>query len=314
MSLRSEQRGVWLAVGSALCFSAKAIFVKLAYPFGVSPLTLLTLRVGFSLPVFALVALRTRQPLARRDWIALMLLGLVGAYAASLLDFIGLLYITAGLERLLLFTYPTLTLLIGLFAFQRPFTKRDIAALALTWAGIALAFAHDLALAVDAPLVWLGAGYVLASAVCYALYLVGAGELVQRLGSLRVSAISFSFSALALFVQFACTRPFSDLAQPSEVLWLAAVMALFSTVLAVFMQMASIKRLGAARSAMIGTLGPVATIALGAIVLGEPISARQVLGTLLVLAGVRLAGSARPVTQPTQALRTWSEPPPAAEP
>jgi drug/metabolite transporter (DMT)-like permease len=288
---------VWFAVGAAVCFSAKAIFVKLAYPYGVSPLTLLALRMLFALPVFAIVAVRTHQALTRRDLFALVLLGLVGYYAASLLDFVGLRYITAGLERLLLFTYPTLTLLIGLFAFRRRFTRRDVLALAVTWVGIAFAFAHDLRVAVDAQAVWLGGGYVLLSAICYALYLAGAGELVERLGTSRVSAVALCFSSLAVFVQFSLSRPFADLAQPGPVLGLAAVMALFSTVLPVFMQMAAIKRLGATRAAMIGTLGPVTTIALGAIVLGEPISARQVVGTVLVLLGVRLASSSRlPVT------------------
>jgi drug/metabolite transporter (DMT)-like permease len=293
MSQTSESRGVWFATGAALCFSAKAIFVKLAYPYGVAPLTLLALRMLFALPVFIVVALRTRSALSRRDIVAMILLGLVGGYAASLLDFLGLQYITAGLERLVLFTYPTLTLLIALFAFGRPFARQDVVALIITWLGIALAFAHDLAVAVDVPAVWLGGGYVFASAFCYAFYLAGAGELVQRIGSLRASALTLCVSSAVVFVHFALVRPVADLVQPAPVLWLAAAMGLFSTVLAVFMQMASIEVLGATRAAMIGTLGPVMTIALGAIMLGEPISARQMLGTALVLFGVRLASVSR---------------------
>jgi drug/metabolite transporter (DMT)-like permease len=289
----SETRGVWLAVGSAVCFSAKAIFVKLAYPYGVSATTLLALRMAFALPVFLLVAVRTRGPLSGRDMFAVAALGSVGYYGASLLDFLGLQYITAGLERLIVFTYPTLTLLIALFVFGRPFDRQDLLALCVTWAGIALAFAHDLAFASNASVVWLGAGYVLASSVCYAMYLAGAGELVERLGSLRVSALALCVSTAAVFIHFAFTRPLRDMNQPTPVLWLAATMAIFSTVLPVFMQMAAIERLGATRAAMISTLGPVATIALGAIVLHEPISSRQMMGTLLVLVGVRLAGRSR---------------------
>ncbi|HEY2736448.1 MAG TPA: DMT family transporter [Polyangiales bacterium] len=288
-----ETRGVWFAVASAIFFSAKAIFVKLAYPYGVAATTLLALRMIVALPVFAIVAIRTRAKLSRRDAIGLVVLGVVGYYGASLFDFVGLQYISAGLERLIVFTYPTLTLLLALFAFGRPFDPKDIVSLCVTWAGIALAFAHDLAIASDAPSVWIGAGWVFASSICYAIYLAGAGELVERLGSLRVSAIALCVSSAAIFTHFLLTRPLRDLNQPAPVLWLAAAMGIGSTVLPVFMQMAAIERLGASRAAMISTLGPVATIALSAIVLHEPVSARQMAGTLLVLLGVRLAGSPR---------------------
>ncbi|HEX4354122.1 MAG TPA: DMT family transporter [Polyangiales bacterium] len=289
----SETRGVWFAVASAVFFSAKAILVKLAYPYGVSATTLLTLRMIVALPAFLVVAIRLRGPLRRRDAFGLIILGVVGYYGASLFDFIGLQYISAGLERLIVFTYPTLTLLLALFAFGRRFDSKDIVALCVTWAGIALAFAHDLAIATDAPSVWIGAGWVFASSICYAIYLAGAGELVERLGSLRVSGIALCVSSAAVFVHFLCTRPLGDLVQPAPVLWLALAMGIGSTVLPVFMQMAAIERLGASRAAMISTLGPVSTIALSAIVLHEPVSARQMAGTLLVLVGVRLAGSPR---------------------
>jgi drug/metabolite transporter (DMT)-like permease len=296
MSNPAEIRGLWLAVCSALFFSAKAIFVKLAYPYGVSPVTLLALRMGFAMPFFAIVALRGTPgaaALTRRDLAAITVLGLFGYYGAAILDFLGLQLISAGLERLILFTYPTLTLLIAVFAFGRPFGRHDVAALVVTWAGVALAVAHDLDFAGDTRSVWLGAGYVLASAVCYAIYLAGAGELVLRLGSLRVSALAACVSSAAIFAHFAATLPLSELAQPTPVLLLAGVMALLSTVLPVFMQMAAIFRLGAARAAVIGTVGPITTIALGALVLGEPVSGVQIAGTLLVLVGVTLAGRTR---------------------
>jgi drug/metabolite transporter (DMT)-like permease len=296
MSQSLETRGLWLAVWAALFFSAKAIFVKLAYPYGVGPVTLLALRMAFAVPFFALVALRKTpgaEPLTTRDFAIVTVLGLFGYYGAAILDFVGLQYISAGLERLIVFTYPTLTLLIAVLVFGRPFGRKDVAALLVTWAGVALAFAHDLDFSGDTRAVWLGGGYVLASSVCYAIYLAGAGEVVVRLGSLRVSALAACVSSAAIFIHFAATRPLSELAQPAPVLLLAAVMALFSTVLPVFMQMAAIRRLGAARAAVIGTVGPVTTIALGALVLGEPISAVQIAGTVLVLLGVTLAGRSR---------------------
>jgi drug/metabolite transporter (DMT)-like permease len=296
MAKTAETRGVWLAVWSALFFSAKAIFVKLAYPYGVGPVALLALRMAFAVPFFAVAVLRSAsaaEPLTRRDLAIVTVLGLFGYYGAAILDFLGLQYISAGLERLIVFTYPTLTLLIAVFAFGRPFGRADVVALIVTWVGVALAFAHDLDFAGDAQAVWLGAGYVLLSSICYAIYLAGAGEVVARLGSLRVSALAACVSSLAIFVHFAATRPFAELAQPAPVLLLAAVMALFSTVLPVFLQMAAIRRLGAARAAVIGTVGPVTTIVLGALVLREPVSAVQVAGTVLVLLGVTLAGRRR---------------------
>lgn len=278
---------------AALLFSAKAILVKLAYPYGVTPLTLLALRMGISGPVFALVAFtssRHATPLTRRDWLALSAVGLLGYYGASFFDFLGLQYISAGLERLILFTYPTITLLISVFVLGREFRLRDLGALALTWLGIALAFWHDINIATETTAVWIGGGFIFASAICYAMYLAGCGELVGRLGSQRVSAIATCISAVATLVHFGATEPLSNLAQPWQVLALATAMALLSTVVAVFLNVAAIQRLGATRTAVIGSIGPVLTIGLGALTLNEPISAAQLVGTALVICGVWFAG------------------------
>lgn len=293
---RSESRGVALAVLAAMCFSTKAIFVKLAYPYGVGPVVLLALRMLFSLPVFAVVAIRSGRDgrrIARRDRWAIVGLGLVGYYAASILDFVGLMYITAGLERLIVFTYPTITLLIAVFAFGRPFDRRDVIALAVTWAGVGLAFVHDLELEADPRAAWIGGGYVFVSAVCYALYLAGAGQIVARVGSVRTSALASCVSTFAITAHLLAQRPPSELVQPAPVLWLSLAMALISTVVPVFLQMAAIEQLGASRAAVVSTVGPVITIALGALLLDEPISAIQMAGTALVLAGVTLAGKPR---------------------
>lgn len=278
---------------AAFLFSGKAILVKLAYPYGVTPLTLLALRMGISAPVFALVgyyASRDKPPLTRRDWLWLGAVGLLGYYGASYFDFMGLQHISAGLERLILFTYPTMTLLMSVLVLGRSFERRDVISLALTWVGIALAFWHDIALAVDTQAVWVGGGFVLASAVCYAAYLAGCGELVVRLGSQRVSAIATCISAVATLAHFAATEPLTDLIQPWQVLALATAMALLSTVVAVFLNIGAVARLGASRTAVIGSVGPVITIGLGALVLNESISFAQMAGTGLVVSGVWLAG------------------------
>ena len=290
--------GLWLALGAAFGFSFKAIFVKLAYAVPqavpVDAVTLLSLRMVFALPVFLWVGFhssRAAPPLSRRDWLLLTALGLLGYYGASILDFVGLRYITAGLERLILFTYPGLTLLFGVAFFGKRLVARDIAALALTSIGIAAAFAHDLHVSGAADTVWLGAALVFASSLSYAVYLVGGGELIARLGSARFAALAMAVATTAVLLHFAVTRPWAELfAQPWPVVGYAAAMALFSTVIPVFMQSAAIRHIGAGRAAMVGMLGPVATIFLAWWWLDEAMSAWQIGGAALVIAGVGLIG------------------------
>lgn len=284
--------GFWLAVFAALGFSAKAIFVKLAYPYGVGPLALLTLRMAFSAPVFLVIAIRCSRntvTLSIRDWLSLIVLGILGYYGSSLLDFIGLQHISAGLERLILFSYPTLTVLIATLVLGRPLKNSDLLALALAWTGIALAFAHDIKLG-GGSAVWIGGSFVFASAVCYAIYLTGCGEMLARIGSRRFTALALCVSTAASFLHFATTHPLAELSQPAPVMLLAAAMAVFSTILPVFMLSAAIRSIGASRAALIGSIGPVITIGLSVIFLGETISFAQIAGTVLVLAGVMLTG------------------------
>lgn len=286
----NERLGVALAVLAAFGFSFKAIFVKLAYAVApVEAVTLLALRMAFSLPVFLWVGLvesRSAPPLSRRDWGALVVLGLLGYYASSMFDFLGLQYISAGLERLILFTYPTLTLLIGVLFLGRPLERRQVGALALSYAGIGLAFAHDLQVAGEARSVLLGAGFVFASALTYAFYSAGAESVIRRLGASRFAALAMLVSTTATQLHFFATQPLSALRQPWPIYLYGAGMALFSTVLPVFWQSAAIRRIGAARAVLIGTLGPVLTIVFSWVLLDEAMSPAQISGAGLVLAGV----------------------------
>jgi drug/metabolite transporter (DMT)-like permease len=292
----AERLGVALAVLAALGFSFKAIFVKLAYAATpaaapVEAVTLLSLRMVFALPVFlwlGFAASRSAPPLAWRDRGLLVALGLLGYYASSMLDFLGLQYISAGLERLILFTYPTLTVLIGVLFMGRTLEKRQVGALALSYAGIGLAFAHDLELAGDMRPVLIGAGFVFGSALTYALYSAGAEAAIRRLGSTRFAALATLVSTAATQLHFFIAQPLSALVQPLPVYAYGAAMALFSTVLPVLWQSAAIRRIGAARAVLIGTLGPMLTIFFGWWLLAEPVSAAQLAGAGLVLAGVLL--------------------------
>ena len=288
----TERLGIALAVLAALGFSFKAIFVKLAYAAAaVDAVTLLTLRMTFALPIALWASLwlcRAAPPLSRNDWGLLLVLGVLGYYGASILDFIGLQYISAALERLILFIYPTLTVLIGVLFMGKALEKRQVAALALSYAGIGLAFAHDLQVTDDMHAVLLGGAFIFGSALSYALYSAGAEVAIRRLGTLRFAALAIIVSTFATQLHFVLTQPFSALAQPPEVYAYAAAMALFSTVLPVFWQSAAVQRIGAARTVLIGTLGPMLTIFFAWLLLTEPVSIAQLLGAGLVLAGVLL--------------------------
>lgn len=284
--------GLLLAIGAALGFGMKAIFVKLSFPYGVSAITLLALRMVFSVPFFLWVGLRAagERP-AHRTLLALVACGLAGYYGASIFDFVGLQYISAGLERLILFTYPTLTVVAGALLQKQPLSGRIVKAVALTYLGIGLAFAHDMKSFGDPEKVWMGAAFVFASAVCYAGYLIGSGPLISRLGSSRFTAWAMLVSTGATFAHYATTEPLDILLhQPLPVYGWAFAMAIFSTVLPVFMQSAAIRRMGASKAAIIGTIGPLLTIFLGWLILGEPGSVWQLVGAALVLAGVWLVG------------------------
>jgi drug/metabolite transporter (DMT)-like permease len=294
--------GLVLVLASAVAFSAKAIFIKLAYGAGgdaaatsvppdVDPVTLLTMRMGLSLPLFAIIAIssaRGAAPLTRREGGALVLLGLMGYYAASLLDFWGLQYISAALERLILFLNPTIVVVLSALFFAYRITRRDVLALLLSYGGIALVFVHDVAINQERML--FGGALVLSSAVCYAGYLVGAGQMVRRIGALRFAAYASLVSTAAIAVHFLLTRSVEHLAQPPRIWALAGAMAVFSTVLPVVMMAEGIRRIGSSEAAIASSIGPVATIFLGFAFLGEPITALQLAGAALVTFGVLIIG------------------------
>lgn len=281
-------RGMGLALIAAVGFSMKAIFVKLAYPYGVDAVTLLAVRMGFALPVFLWVGLREgreAQSLTAGDWLRLGLLGCLGYYGASILDFWGLQYISAGLERLILFTYPTLIILIGVLFQGRAFSWRQVAALALCYAGIGFAFAHDLGQG-EREGIFVGAALVFGSSVSYALYLSGSAGMISRLGAMRFTALAMLISCGVTLLHFVGTHSFSAFLQPVPVYGWGFAMAAFSTVVPVFAQSAAIRRIGPGHSALVGMVGPLMTIGFGWWLLDEAISLPQMLGAALVVAGI----------------------------
>lgn len=280
--------GFLLAGTGAVLFSAKAILVKLAYRHQVDPTTLIAMRMLVALPFFVLAAwwVERRAPIAwqRTDRLRVIVLGLLGYYLASYLDFIGLQYISAGLERIILYLNPTLVLLISALALKRRIRRHEMVALALAYAGVFAVFAHDVSL--EGQNVPLGSALVFGSALSYALYLVISGESVKRLGPVRLTAWASIVASLACIAQALAIDPGALLEQPAPVWWLSLVNGTVCTVLPVFLVMFAIDRIGSAAAAQTGMLGPVSTIGLGALVLGEPVSGTQLLGTAFVLAGI----------------------------
>jgi drug/metabolite transporter (DMT)-like permease len=284
------------ALAGVMAFSFRPILIKLAYAVPTagghaSPVTLIFLRMTLSLPFFAAVAwwLRGQQPaLAARDWWAVSGLGLLGYYVASFLDFVGLQYVSAGVGRLILFLYPTLVLVLSFVFLQKRPGRREIAALVLSYSGIALVLSNRLAGGASERWALLGALLIFASALCYAVYLVAGSEMVKRIGSMRFTAYTMVIATAPAIVQFFVIEGPRALELPAQVWVYATIMATFSTVLPVFLQSEALKRIGPNRFALIGAIGPVTTAAAGAIGLEEPFTAVQAAGAALVIGGVLL--------------------------
>ena len=286
--------GALLAFTAAAFFSLKAIFVKLAYIYGVDAVTLLALRMLMCLPVLLIAAFWSARSHAHRmtarDWWLVIFLGVAGYYLSSLLDFMGLAYITAGLERLILFLYPTIVVLLSAWLLKTAIRAHHVVALALSYAGIALVFRESLVFGGAPRDVAIGGLLVFASGVAYSVYLIGVGGVIARIGAARFTAYAMLAACGFCLAQFLFTHRFAALSLPLPVYALSLLMAIVSTVLPAWFMSEGIRRVGAHRAAMAGSIGPVATILLGYWFLGEPVSLSQLAGAAVVLAGVTLVG------------------------
>ena len=286
--------GLAMALAGAIAFSGKAIIVKLAYRHGVDAVTLLMYRMLFAMPLFVALAWwagRGRPALTRDDLRVVALLGFSGYYLASFLDFAGLQYISASLERLILYLNPTLVLALGALLYGRRITGRQALALAVSYAGVLLVFGHELRFSGADTLV--GAALVFGSALSYAVYLALSGEHVLRLGALRLTGWATSVACVLCIGQFLLLRPLQAAVVAPEVLALSLLNALLCTFAPVILVMMAIERIGAALTAQAGMIGPLSTLLLGVWLLGEPFNHWIAAGTVLVLAGVALLARAR---------------------
>ena len=286
---KSLAPGLILATLGAIAFSGKAIIVKLAYRHGVDAVTLIMFRMLFALPLFAAMAWwagRGKAALTRRDWLGVLGLGVSGYYLASFLDFAGLAYITASLERLILYLNPTLVVLFGWLAYRRRITRWQVGGMAISYAGVLLVFGHELQLGQSAAAAW-GTFLVFLSAVSYAVYLIASGELVKRLGSMRLVGLATSVACVLCIAQFVALRPISvALSVAPEVIWLSVLNATLCTAVPVLAVMMAIERIGAPMAAQTGLVGPMSTLLMGVVILGEPLTAWIAAGTVLVIAGI----------------------------
>jgi drug/metabolite transporter (DMT)-like permease len=279
--------GLLLAAAGSIAFSGKAIIVKLAYLHGVDAITLVMLRMLFALPFFIVMAWwagRDQAPLTRTDWLGVLGLGFLGYYLSSFLDFLGLQYISASFERLILYLNPTLVLVLGWVLYKRKITYRQGMAMAVSYSGVLLVFGHEVSLVGDN--IGLGAILVFGSAITYAIYLTYSGELVQRLGSLRLAGLATTVACFFCILQFVLLKPVAALNVVPEVIWLSMLNATVCTVLPVLLIMMAIERIGPSLTSQIGMIGPLSTLTMGAFFLNETFNLWILMGTVLVLGGV----------------------------
>ncbi|HEX8426945.1 DMT family transporter [Hymenobacter sp.] len=288
--------GFIVTLVGAVLFSTKAVIVKLAFvSTHANALTLLTLRMLFSLPFYLVAAFvvssrSSNVKLNNKEWSIVLGLGVIGYYLSSLFDFIGLQYISAGLERLILFLYPTFAVFINAYFFKQTISGVQRVALTLTYAGIALAYFGELALDSSNPNFYYGSFMVFLCAVTYAIYIVGSGKIIPRIGSAKFTAYAMLVATGGIFAHFAVAGETATFQMGKE-LWIYGILlAVVATVIPSFMLSYGLKSIGSNNVAIISGIGPVSTIMQAYFILGERIVVEQIIGTALVIAGVVLIG------------------------
>jgi drug/metabolite transporter (DMT)-like permease len=289
-------KGVLIALAGAVCFSTKAIFVKLAYrDTVVDAITLLALRMIFSLPFFVVSAFASSSQsdnvkFTRVQWIQIAVIGCLGYYVSSLLDFLGLQFVTAGIERLILFIYPTLVLLMSAVFFKEKIKSIQWLALAITYAGLMLAFFGELDFQSQNANFLLGSLFIFICAFTYAAYIVGSGRLIPLVGAAKFNSYAMSFAAIGVLLHFFATSKVSLFELSPTVYGYSIAMAILSTVIPSYLVAESIKRIGSDNAAIVGSVGPVSTILMAYFFLQESVSIFQLIGTVLILLGVLVIG------------------------
>lgn len=279
-----------LAITGILLFSSKAVMVKLAYQYGVDTVSLLLFRMVFSLPIYVAIAAfnRPKEKIAGKDYAWLILFGFIGYYLASYFDFLGLIYIKASLERLILFIYPTLVLLISFVFLRKKITSKQVIGVVVTYLGVFIIFVSELSISDDSSVIW-GSILIFFSALTYASYLVGSGWLIPKFGATAFTSYAMIVSCMAVILHYSLQRPEGLLNFQPEVYWIGLAMAVFATVIPSYLVSFAIKILGASDFSIFGSLGPISTIGLAYLFLSETLTWTQFLGAGVIIGGIVLA-------------------------
>jgi drug/metabolite transporter (DMT)-like permease len=283
--------GLLMAGLGSILFSGKAILIKLAFGYGANAETLIALRMLIALPLFWGIYWwqahrQVMSPLTLKDQIKIFSLGFMGYFLSSYLDFLGLQYISVGLERIVLYLTPTIVLLISYFVLNKAISRLQWYALAVGYLGVIVVFIQDASSTGSMAL--LGMLLVFASACSYAIYMIGSGEMVRRVGSVRLVVYASSASAFMSVIQILIYDPAAVFVQAPQIYWLSLLNASLCTVIPMLLIMIAINRIGSPLVAQAGILGPVSTLFMGWIVLSEPITWLQIGGMGLVMGAMWL--------------------------
>ncbi len=291
--MRNQVVGVLFALGGAVLFSAKAIFAKHLYEISeIDYSNTLVLRMGFALPFYVIILWREystkKVQISRTDGLYILALGFLGYYLAAVLDFWGLEYIPASLERLILFIYPTMVVVMNYFVYKKPISKTQFIAIGVTYAGIVLAFVNKFEVEGTQEDMTKGVILVVLCAIAYSFYIVGGGKLIPKIGPKVFTSWALVISAIMVFIHNITLSEIHVFDYSLEVYVTALCMAIFSTVIPSFMISAAIKHVGPNTTSILSSIGPVATIIMGILILGENVDRYQVMGTAIVIIGITI--------------------------
>ena len=294
-----NQGFLWAVLGTIL-FSTKAILIKLCFKTtNIDASSLLMLRMLFALPFYAAAmwyyfANQQLKKVKASTYFAAGLIGLLGYYMSSLFDFIGLQYVSASIERIILFIYPTLAVLLNLLIFKVAITKRQWLAILITYIGIGLAYWGELNQIPDTKMFFFGTWMILLCAITFAFYLVGSGKIIPKIGAPQFTSLSMLAASVGIFIHYFVTHPqgiASIVDMPilfSSSVWLVIALAIIGTVIPSFLMSGGMKRIGSNDLAIITSIGPVSTLFQARWILNEAFSWEQILGTVFVVLGVIL--------------------------